>query len=100
MIVLRALVALAVIGSAAAAAYGLLIDRSGAQIAITTAALVVLGISTLVAGLLLGGSGIGAGRQGRGGAGCVLALAGGICLLVAAAALAGAIILGTIVATS
>ena len=51
MIVLRAIVALAVIVSAAAAAYGLLVDRSGAQIAITTAALVVLAILTVAASL-------------------------------------------------
>ena len=100
MKLLRVVVALVAIAAAAAAAYGLLIDRSGAQITIATASLAVLGIAALMGGLLVGAAGIGAGREGRGGAGCLLALVGGLCFLVAAAALAGAIVFGAIVATS
>ena len=44
MRLLRVVVALVAIAAAVAAAYGLLIDRSGAQITIATASLAVLGI--------------------------------------------------------
>lgn len=89
----RLLVLGVAIVAGALAAYGLLLDRSGASFPIATAGLLVLGIALGLLGLMLGTGGIRAGREGRGCAGTIVAFAGGLCMLAAAGALAGGIIL-------
>ncbi|GEM_PF-3748305 len=99
MSALRILILLAVVLSAIVSAAGLLVVRGALAIPVTVAGLVVLGVSLLVSGLLLGGSGLRRGREGAGCAGTIVATAGGICLIVGAVALAGAIVLGLLVGT-
>lgn len=93
----RIMVLLAIIAGAAVAAYGLFIDKSTQQVAFATAGLFVMGIGLLIAGLLLGSSALGAGREGRGGKGLLLAFVGGLFLLAAAGALAGAVVFAVVV---
>ncbi|MFN8622882.1 MAG: hypothetical protein U0869_19265 [Chloroflexota bacterium] len=88
---------LGIIVGAAVAAYGLLIDKSGQNIAFATAGLFILGISLAISGFLLGMSAIGSGREGRGVRGLALAFLGGLFLLAAAGALAGATIFAIVV---
>jgi hypothetical protein len=93
----RIMVLLAMIAGAAVAAYGLFIDKSGQQVAFATAGLFVLGVGLLIGGLLLGSSALAAGREGRGGKGLLLAFVGGMFLMAAAGALAGAVVFGVVV---
>lgn len=89
----RLLVLAVAIVAGALAAYGLLLDRTGASFPIATGGLLVLGVALALLGLMLGTGGIHAGREGRGCAGTLVAFAGGLCMLAAAGALAGGIIL-------
>ncbi len=95
--VVKAMLVLAMIGGAAVAAYGLFVDKSGQQVAFATAGLFVLGVALAVSGFLLGSSAISAGRQGRGMMGTALAFLGGLFLLGAAGALAGAVVFAVVV---
>ena len=93
----RLLLLVAIVAGAAIAAYGLFVDKSGQAIAFATAGLFVMGVALVVSGFMLGTSAIGNGRAGRGGRGVVLAFIGGLCMLGAAGALAGASAFGLIV---
>jgi hypothetical protein len=93
----RILVLLAIIAGAAVAVYGLFVDKSGQQVAFATAGLFVLGVGLLIGGLLFGSGALSAGREGRGGKALLLAFVGGLFLLAAAGALAGAVVFGVVV---
>lgn len=88
---------LAMVAGAAVAAYGLFVDKSGQQVAFSAAGLFVLGVALLLAGLLLGSSALSNGRDGRGGRALLLAFVGGIVLLAASGALAGAVVFAVVV---
>jgi hypothetical protein len=93
----RVVLLLAIIVGAAVAAYGLLVDKSGQNIAFATAGLFILGVALAISGFLLGMGAIGRGREGRTLGGVGLALLGGVFLLAAAGALAGATIFAIVV---
>jgi hypothetical protein len=88
---------LAMVAGAAVAAYGLLVDKSGQNIAFATAGLFILGVALAITGFLLGMSAIGSGREGRTLRGLGLAFLGGLFLLAAAGALAGATVFAIVV---
>jgi len=88
---------LAILAGAAVAAYGLLVDKSGQAIALATAGLFVLGVALVVSGFLLGMSAVSTGRDGRGGRATLIAFLGGLFMLAAAGALAGAAVFAVVV---
>jgi hypothetical protein len=93
--VLRALLLVLVIGGAAVAVFGLFIgSSSGAQLPLVVSGLAVAGIAAGVLGFSLAGSAIRLGEDGRGGRALGVAFLGGLFVLGAAGALAGAIVLG------
>ena len=95
--VVKLMLLLAIIAGAGVAAYGLFVDKSGQAIAFATAGLFVLGVALAVSGFLLGTSAVSAGRDGRGGRAIVVAFVGGLFMLAAAAALAGAVVFAVVV---
>ncbi|MDP8904736.1 MAG: hypothetical protein M3N29_05385 [Chloroflexota bacterium] len=93
----RFLLALAVIGSAAASFYGLFVARS---LPITVSSLAVLGISAALLGLAVGAASVRAGRNGQAGRAILVALIGGVLVLGAAGSLAAALVLGLLAASA
>lgn len=93
----RIMLLLAMIAGAGVAAYGLFVDKSGQAIAFATAGLLVLGVALAVGGFLLGMSAVGNGRVGRSGRATLLALLGGLFMIAAAGALAGAVVFAVVV---
>lgn len=87
----------AIIAGAGVAAYGLFVDKSGQAIAFATAGLLVLGVALVLSGFLLGMSAVANGRVGRAGRATGLAFLGGLSMLAAAGALAGAVVFAVVV---
>jgi hypothetical protein len=81
-------------GAAALALYGLFIDNSGVKLPLVVSSLAVLGMSLGLLGFIAAAAAIIVGEEGRAGRALLLAFGGGLCVLVAAVSLAGAIILG------
>ncbi len=94
--IIRVILLLALIGSAAVVAYGLLFDRSGQAIAFTVAGLLVLGVTAAVVSVGLARSALGAGNDGRAIRAIGGAFLGGLFALGASASLLLAVILGSI----
>ncbi len=90
--IVRIILLVALLGSAAVVFYGLVMDRTGQAIALTVAGLVVLGVTAAVISVGLAISAISAGQDGRGIRAFAAALVGGCFALGAAGALAGAVI--------
>jgi hypothetical protein len=88
---------IAMVAGAAVAAYGLLVDKSGQNIAFATAGLFILGVALAIAGLLLGMSAISNGREARTLRALALAFLGGLFLIAAAGSLAGAAVFAILV---
>jgi len=95
--VVRLMLLLTAIVGVGVAAYGLFVDKSGQAIAFATAGLFVLGVSLAIAGFITGMSAISHGRAGRGGRATLLALIGGVLMIAAAGALAGAVVFAAVV---
>lgn len=94
---IRLMLLLAILVGAGVAAYGLFVDKSGQAIAFATAGLFVLGVALAISGFLLGMSAVSSGRDGRGGRGTLMALLGGLFMIAAAGALAGAVVFAVVV---
>ena len=88
----RLVLIVAFIGSAAVAAYSLLIARGAQSIAVTVAALAVLGATMALISLGLAAGSVRAGRDGYGGRAIVGGLFGGLFALGASGAMAAAVI--------
>jgi hypothetical protein len=83
---------IALVGSAAVAAYSLLVARGSQSIAITVAALAILGVTMAMLSLALTLGAVRAGRIGSGGRAILGGLFGGLFALAASGALAAAVI--------
>jgi len=95
-VIVRVILLLALVGSAAVVFYGLFADRTGQAIALTVAGLIVLGVTAAVISVGLAIGAIGAGQDGRGIRAMAGAFLGGLFALGAAASLAGAFVYGYI----
>ena len=93
----RVMLLITIIAGAAVAAYGLFLDKSGQAIAFATAGLFVLGVGLVIAGFLMAMSAVGSGRAGHGARALVTAFLGGLAVIVAAGALAGAVVFAVVV---
>ena len=89
----RVLLTLLVLFAGGVALYGFL-DRTALQLTIIVVGLGLLGVALLILSLSLARAAAQLGRQGSGGKALFAALLGGICILGAAGALSGAIVLG------
>jgi hypothetical protein len=89
----RVLLFLLAVACGLVALYGFL-DRTAMQITIIIVGLGLLGVALLLLSLSLARAAAQLGRQGSGGRAMVAALFGGLCILGAAGALSGAIVLG------
>lgn len=94
--IVRVILVLALLGSAAVVFYGLVMDRTGQAIALTVAGLLVLGVTCAVISVGLAIGAIGAGQDGRGLRAVTGAFVGGLFALAAAGALAAAMVFGYI----
>lgn len=94
--IVRVILILALLGSAAVVFYGLVMDRTGQAIALTVAGLLVLGVTSAVISVGLAMGAIGAGQDGRGLRALAGAFMGGLFALGAAGALAAAMVFGYI----
>jgi hypothetical protein len=93
------LVVLAV-ASAVVVGYSLFLENSTLRLPLLVSALAVLAISLGILGLALAGTAIRVAESERGGMAILTAFVGGLCVLFAAGALAGAIVLGILAAAS
>jgi hypothetical protein len=91
---IRAMLAVVAAASGLVALYGLFIDSSGAKLPLTVSGLAVFGLSIGLLGFVLAGEAARQGEQGRLGRALLVSFVGGLCVLAAAGALAGAIVLG------
>jgi hypothetical protein len=91
---LRAMLALLVIGAGAIVLYALFLDSSTIKLPLLVSGLAVLGICLGLLGFSLAGTAVRLGEHGRGGRALLAAFIGGLCVMGAAGALAGAIVLG------
>lgn len=96
----RLLLFLLVLVSAAAALYGLFLDRTLLQMPITVSGLAVLGLALVILAFSSAGAAATLGRRGFGGRALLAAFFGGLCALGAAGSLSGAIILGLLAASA
>jgi hypothetical protein len=94
-----ALVVLAV-ASAVVVGYTLFLENSTLRMPLLVSALAVLAISLGILGFALAGTSIRVAESRRGGMAIFTAFVGGLCVLFAAGALAGAIVLGILAAQS
>lgn len=94
--------ALTVLGvaSGVVAAYTLFLENSTLRLPLLVSALAVLAISLGILGFGLAGTAIRTAESGRGGPAIGIAFVGGLCVLIAAGALAGAIVLGILAAAT
>jgi hypothetical protein len=93
-VIVRIILLVALVGSAAVVFYGLVMDRTGQAIALTVAGLVVLGVTAAVVSIGLAIGAISTGQDGRGIRALGGAFLGGLFAIGAAGALAGAVIFG------
>jgi hypothetical protein len=95
-VIVRVILLLALVASAAVVFYGLFMDRTGQAIALTVAGLIVLGVTSVVISVGLAIGAISAGQAGRGIRALGGAFLGGLFALGASASLAGAFVYGYI----
>ena len=100
MNVIRTMLFVVVIGAALVAGYGLFIDSADTKLPLVVSGLAVLGLSLGLLGFMLAGAAIQAGEEDRGLKALGIALLGGLCVMIAAGSLAGAIILGILTGTA
>jgi hypothetical protein len=93
------LVVLAV-ASGVVVGYTLFLENSTLRLPLLVSALAVLGISLGILGFALAGTSVRVSESGRGGLGITTAFVAGLCVLIAAGALAGAIVLGILAAAA
>jgi hypothetical protein len=93
-VIVRIILFVALLASAAVVIYGLIFDRSGQAIALTVAGLLVLGVTSAVISVGLATQAVGAGQEGRGIRAVAGAFVGGLFALGASASLMLAVVLG------
>jgi hypothetical protein len=93
-VIVRIILFVALLASAAVVIYGLIFDRSGQAIALTVAGLLVLGVTSAVISVGLATQAVGAGQEGRGIRAIAGAFVGGLFALGASASLMLAVVLG------
>ena len=98
--IVRIILIVALLGSAAVVFYGLVMDRTGQAIALPVAGLFVLGVTCAVISVGLAIGAISAGQDGRGLRAIAGAFVGGLFALAAAGALAAAMVFGYITVIS
>jgi hypothetical protein len=94
MTAFRLLLLILIIGAGAISLYGLLVETSSLRLPMIVSSLAVAGIAAGIFGFSLAGSAIRLGERGRGGRATLVAILGGLFVMGAAGALAGAIVLG------
>ncbi len=97
---LRMVLVVLVVASAVVVGYTLFLENSTLRLPLLVSALAVLAISLGILGFALAGTAIRVAESGRGGMAILAAFIGGLCVLMAAGALAGAIVLGILAAAS
>ena len=90
----RVMLLVLMVGAAAVAMYGLLLDTSPTRLPLVVSGLAVLGITAGLFGFSLAGSATRFGRNGHGGRALGAAFLGGLFVMGACGSLAGAIVLG------
>ena len=91
---LRMILVVLAVASGLVVGYTLFLDNSTLKLPLLVSALAVFAISLGILGFALAGTSIRVSQSGRGGLGILTAFVGGLCVLTAAGALAGAIVLG------
>lgn len=94
--IVRVILVVALVASAAVVVYGLLLDRSGQAIPFTVAGLLVLGVTCAVISVGLARGAFRAGNEGRGIRAIGGAVLGGLFALAASGSLFLAIVLGVL----
>jgi hypothetical protein len=97
---LRMVLVVLAVASIVVVAYALFLQQSTLRLPLLVSALAVMAISLGILGFALAGTAIRTAESERGGLAIVTALIGGLCVLFAAGALAGAIVLGLLAAAS
>ncbi len=97
---LRMVLVVLAVASMVVVAYALFLQQSTLRLPLLVSALAVMAISLGILGFALAGSAIRTAKSERGGLAILAALIGGLCVLFAAGALAGAIVLGILAAAS
>ncbi len=100
MTILRAMLFVLFVGALAVALYGLLVASPDVRLPLIVSGLAVAGIAAGILGFSLAGSAIRLGERGRLGRALLVAFVGGLFVMGAAGALAGAIVLGLLTAAS
>ena len=95
---LRMVLVVLAVASGVVVAYSLFFESSTLRLPLLVSALAVLAISLGVLGFALAGTAIRVAESERGGMAIATAFLGGLCVLFAAGALAGAIVLGILAA--
>jgi len=97
---LRALLFVLAVAAGVVVVYTLFLDNSTFKLPLLVSSLAVLSICLGILGFALAGTAVRLGEAGRGGMGLLSAFIGGLFVLTAAGALAGAIILGILAAAA
>jgi hypothetical protein len=92
--VMRALLLVLIVGAAAVVLFGLFTADPGIRLPMIVSGFAVLGIASGILGFSLAGSAARLGERGQAGRALLVAFAGGLFVMGAAGALAGAIVLG------
>ncbi|MEP7379280.1 MAG: hypothetical protein ABI725_06905 [Chloroflexota bacterium] len=95
---LRMVLVVLAVASAVVVGYTLFLENSTLRLPLLVSALAVLAISLGILGFALAGTAIRVAESGRGGMAILTAFVGGLLVLFAAGALAGAIVLGILAA--
>ncbi len=94
MTIARVMLLILMVGAGAVALYGLLLDTSATRLPLVVAGLAVGGIAAGLFGFSVAGSAMRLGRRGSGGRALIAAFVGGLFVIGACGALAGAMVLG------
>jgi hypothetical protein len=97
---IRIMLFVVAIGAALIAGYGLFIETSDAKLPLVVSGSAVLGLSLGLLGFMLAGLAIQTGEDDRALRALGIALLGGLCVMIAAGALAAAIVLGILTGTA
>jgi hypothetical protein len=97
---LRMMLVVLAVAAGVIVTYTLFLDSSTLKLPLLVSALAVLAIALGILGFALAGTAVRVSQSGRAGLGITTAFVGGLCVLVAAGSLAGAIVLGILAAAS
>ena len=97
---LRMMLVVLAVAAGVIVSYTLFLDNSTLKLPLLVSALAVQAISLGILGFALAGTAVRVAQSGRSGLGIATAFGGGLCVLVAAGSLAGAIVLGILAAAA